>query len=123
MRVAREGQMKRSWPSAAGEFFRVFKDEPLTLEVEFDEDTRVASASSWFTSGPLLWQVPAIPSNNTTATTATATPTSLSLFMVVPPVVVGVGGERTAEARRGAKPPAPAAESRQRERSSWRATS
>jgi Glycogen debranching enzyme, glucanotransferase domain len=38
MRVAREGQMKRSWPSAAGEFFRVFKDEPLTLEVEFDED-------------------------------------------------------------------------------------
>ena len=38
MRIAREGQLKRSWPSAAGEFFRAFKDEPLSLEVAFDED-------------------------------------------------------------------------------------
>jgi hypothetical protein len=38
MRIAREGQLKRSWPLAAGEFFRIFKDEPLSLEVEFDED-------------------------------------------------------------------------------------
>ncbi|MGA2501329.1 MAG: alpha-amylase family glycosyl hydrolase, partial [Tepidisphaeraceae bacterium] len=38
MRVAREGQLKRSWPSATGEFFRIFKDEPLSLEVEFNEE-------------------------------------------------------------------------------------
>ncbi len=37
-RVAREGHLKRSWPSATGEFFRIYKDEPLRLEVEFIED-------------------------------------------------------------------------------------
>ncbi|MDA8123580.1 MAG: alpha-amylase family glycosyl hydrolase [Deltaproteobacteria bacterium] len=37
MRIAREGQLKRSWPVAPHEFFRIFKDEPLVLEVEFLE--------------------------------------------------------------------------------------
>jgi hypothetical protein len=37
MRIAREGQLKRSWPVAPDEFFRIFKDEPLRLEVEFLE--------------------------------------------------------------------------------------
>jgi len=44
MRIAREGQVKRSWPSAAGEFFRIFKDEPLSLEVEFNEDNPLSEA-------------------------------------------------------------------------------
>jgi len=38
MRIAPEGQLKRSWPVAPDEFFRIFKDEPLSLEVEFLED-------------------------------------------------------------------------------------
>ncbi len=38
MRVAQEGQLKRSWPVAPDEFFRIFKDEPLSLEVEFLEE-------------------------------------------------------------------------------------
>jgi hypothetical protein len=38
MRIAHEGQLKRSWPVAPDEFFRIFKDEPLTLEVEFLEE-------------------------------------------------------------------------------------
>jgi hypothetical protein len=37
MRIAREGQLKRSWSVAPDEFFRIFKDEPLSLEVEFLE--------------------------------------------------------------------------------------
>jgi hypothetical protein len=37
MRIAREGQLKRSWPVAPDEFFRIFRDEPLKLEVEFLE--------------------------------------------------------------------------------------
>jgi hypothetical protein len=35
MRIAPEGQLKRSWPVAPDEFFRIFKDELLSLEVEF----------------------------------------------------------------------------------------
>lgn len=38
MRIAREGQLKRSWPVAPDEFFRIFKGEPLSLEVEFLEE-------------------------------------------------------------------------------------
>jgi len=38
MRIAREGQLKRSWPVAPDEFFRIFKDEPLSLDVEFLEE-------------------------------------------------------------------------------------
>lgn len=38
MRIAREGQLKRSWSVAPDEFFRIFKDEPLSLEVEFLEE-------------------------------------------------------------------------------------
>jgi len=38
MRIAREVQIKRSWPTTPGEFFRIFKDEPLSLEVTFQED-------------------------------------------------------------------------------------
>jgi starch synthase (maltosyl-transferring) len=37
MRIAREGQLKRSWPSAPGEFFRIFRNEPLKLDVTFTE--------------------------------------------------------------------------------------
>lgn len=33
MRIAREGQLRRSWPVAPGEFFRIYRDEPLSLEV------------------------------------------------------------------------------------------
>jgi len=32
--------MKRSWPVAPDEFFRIFKDEPLSLEAEFLEEHR-----------------------------------------------------------------------------------
>jgi hypothetical protein len=38
MRIAKEGQLKRSWPVAPDEFFRIFKDEPFSLEVEFLEE-------------------------------------------------------------------------------------
>jgi hypothetical protein len=38
MRIAREGQLKRSWPVSPGEFFRIFKDEPFSLEVSFLAD-------------------------------------------------------------------------------------
>ena len=38
MRIASEGQLKRSWPVALEEFIRIYKDEPLTLEVVFLEE-------------------------------------------------------------------------------------
>ena len=38
MRIAREGQIKRSWPTTPGEFFRTFKNEPFVLEVSFLEE-------------------------------------------------------------------------------------
>lgn len=38
MRIAHEGQLIRSWPSAPDDFFRIFKDEPLSLRVEFREE-------------------------------------------------------------------------------------
>lgn len=37
MKIGREGQLKRSWPVAPDEFFRIYRDEPLYLEVEFRE--------------------------------------------------------------------------------------
>lgn len=37
MRIGKEGQLKRSWPVAPGEFFRIYRDEPLSLWVEFQE--------------------------------------------------------------------------------------
>jgi hypothetical protein len=35
MRIAREVHIKHSWSTTPGEFFRIFKDEPLSLEVTF----------------------------------------------------------------------------------------
>ena len=37
-RIAREGQLKRSWPVTPDAFFRICKDEPLALTVEFLEE-------------------------------------------------------------------------------------
>ncbi len=37
IKIGREGQLKRSWPVAPGEFFRIYKDDPLCLTVEFLE--------------------------------------------------------------------------------------
>jgi len=39
MRIAREGQHKHSWPTTPGAFFRIYKDEPLFLEVTFQEES------------------------------------------------------------------------------------
>ncbi len=44
VRVAREGHLRRSWPSATGEFFRIYGDEPLVLDVEFNEDSPCTEA-------------------------------------------------------------------------------
>ena len=38
LRIAQEGQLKRSWSVRPNEFFRIYKDEPLSLEVEFLEN-------------------------------------------------------------------------------------
>lgn len=38
MKIGREGQLIRSWPVAPGEFFRIYRDEPLHLEAEFRND-------------------------------------------------------------------------------------
>lgn len=35
IRIGREGQLKRSYPVAPGEYFRIALDEPLVLEIEF----------------------------------------------------------------------------------------
>ena len=37
MRIAREDLFKRSWSATPDEFFRIYKDEPLSLEVTFRE--------------------------------------------------------------------------------------
>ncbi|MFH0920741.1 MAG: alpha-amylase family glycosyl hydrolase [Fibrobacterota bacterium] len=36
MLISAEGQLKRSWPVAPGEFLRLYSDEPLILEVELN---------------------------------------------------------------------------------------
>ena len=38
MRVGTEDQIKRSWPVTPDDFFRIYRDEPFSLEMEFLED-------------------------------------------------------------------------------------
>jgi hypothetical protein len=39
MRISRERQHTHSWSTTPGAFFRIYKDEPLSLEVTFQEET------------------------------------------------------------------------------------
>jgi len=45
MRIAREGQLKHSWPTTPGEFFRTFKNEPFELGVTFVEANPLSRAN------------------------------------------------------------------------------
>ncbi|OGJ93761.1 MAG: hypothetical protein A2350_08555 [Candidatus Raymondbacteria bacterium RifOxyB12_full_50_8] len=40
IRIGSQGQLKRSWPVAPGAFFRIYQDEPLTLECSFTKKMR-----------------------------------------------------------------------------------
>lgn len=45
MRIGSEGQIRRSWPMAPGEFLRLYSDDTLHLDLEFREGTAGARAA------------------------------------------------------------------------------